>query len=79
VAVGQADGPAAGLAIVDGLVRDGELASYHLLPTVRGDFLERLGRHDEARAAFETAASLTGNTRERGMLMRRAEAAANRQ
>jgi RNA polymerase sigma factor (sigma-70 family) len=76
VAVGQADGPAAGLAIVDGLVKAGELESYHLLPTVRGDFLERLGRHDEARAAFEMAASLTANTRERGMLMRRAEAAA---
>jgi len=78
VAVGQADGPAAGLAIVDGLVRDGGLENYHLLPTVRGDFLERLGRHDEARIAFEAAANLTANTRERSMLMRRAEAAANR-
>jgi RNA polymerase sigma factor (sigma-70 family) len=77
VAVGQADGPAAALAIVDSLVQAGELASYHLLPTVRGDLLERLGRHDEARAAFETAASLTANTRERAMLMRRAAAAEN--
>jgi predicted RNA polymerase sigma factor len=77
VAVGQAEGPAAGLAIVEDLARAGELASYHLLPTVRGDFLERLGRHDEARVAFETAAGLTANTRERAMLMRRAAAAEN--
>ena len=78
VAVGQADGPAAGLAIIENLVKAGELESYHLLPTVRGDLLERLGRHDEARAAFEMAATLTANTRERSMLMRRAEAAADR-
>ncbi len=78
VAVGQADGPAAGLAIVDRLVEGGALKTYHLLPTVRGDLLERLGRHDEARVAFEMAASLTANTRERGMLMRRAEAAASK-
>jgi predicted RNA polymerase sigma factor len=48
-----------------------------LLPTVRGDFLERLGRYDEARAAFEAAAQLAANTRERDMLERRAEAAKN--
>jgi len=77
VAVGQADGPAAGLAIIDGLVSGGELASYHLLPTVRGDFLDKLGRNEEARAAFESAAALTANKREREMLQRRAARAAN--
>jgi RNA polymerase sigma factor (sigma-70 family) len=78
VAVGMADGPAAGLAIVEALVEGGELRNYHLLPTVRGDLLERLGRHDEARAAFETAAGMTANTREQEMLKRRAAAAASR-
>jgi predicted RNA polymerase sigma factor len=73
----MAEGPAAGLAIVEGLAGEPALKGYHLLPTVRGDFLERLGRHDEARAAFESAASLTGNKREREMLKRRAAAAAN--
>src|SRR5262249_15185486 len=76
VAVGMADGPAAGLAIVDGLIGASELRNYHLLPTVRGDLLERLGRHDEARAAFEAAANLTANAREQEMLKRRAAAAA---
>ena len=78
VAVGMVDGPAAGLAIVEALVEGGELRNYHLLPTVRGDLLERLGRHDEARAAFETAAGMTANTREQEMLKRRAAAAASR-
>jgi RNA polymerase sigma factor (sigma-70 family) len=78
VAVGMADGPAAGLAIVEALVEGGELRNYHLLPTVRGDLLERLGRHEEARAAFETAAGMTANTREQEMLKRRAAAAASR-
>jgi RNA polymerase sigma factor (sigma-70 family) len=78
VAVGMADGPVAGLAIVEALVEGGELRNYHLLPTVRGDLLERLGRHDEARAAFETAAGMTANTREQEMLKRRAAAAASR-
>jgi RNA polymerase sigma factor (sigma-70 family) len=77
VAVGMADGPAAGLAIVDRLADAGELRSYHLLPTVRGDFLERLGRREEARAAFESAAQLTGNKREQEMLRRRAARAEN--
>jgi predicted RNA polymerase sigma factor len=78
VAVGMAEGPAAGLAIVEELTKSGELGNYHLLPTVRGDFLERLGRHDEARAAFEAAAQLTANTREQAMLKRRAAAAASK-
>jgi RNA polymerase sigma factor (sigma-70 family) len=78
VAVGMAEGPAAGLAIVEGLTKSGELGNYHLLPTVRGDFLERLGHHDEARAAFEAAAKLTANTREQAMLKRRAAAAASK-
>jgi RNA polymerase sigma factor (sigma-70 family) len=77
VAVGMAEGAAAGLAIVEALRDAPELSSYHLLPTVLGDFLERLGRHDEARAAFEAAVKLTGNGRERTMLKRRAAAAAD--
>jgi RNA polymerase sigma factor (sigma-70 family) len=76
VAVGMADGPAAGLAIVDGLTEAPALRNYHLLPTVRADFLEKLGRYDEAQAAFEAAAQLTANIRERNMLERRAAAAA---
>jgi predicted RNA polymerase sigma factor len=72
VAVGMADGPAAGLAIADRLAETVELRSYHLLPAVRGDLLERLGRHAEASAAFESAAPLTGNRREQAMLRRRA-------
>ena len=77
VAVGMAEGPAAGLAIVDGLAGEPALKGYHLLPAVRGDLLERLGRCEEARAAFESAAGLTANEREREMLMRRAVAAQN--
>jgi predicted RNA polymerase sigma factor len=75
VAVGMAEGPVEGLAIVDGLANEPVLKGYHLLPTVRGDFLERLGRHDEARAAFESAARLTANKREQEMLKRRAATA----
>jgi RNA polymerase sigma factor (sigma-70 family) len=78
VAVGMSDGPGAGLAIVDRLIEAAELRNYHLLPTVRGDLLERLGRHAEARAAFEAAAGMTANTREQDMLRRRAAAAADR-
>ena len=78
VAVGMAEGPAAGLAITDKLSDAPELRDYHLLPTVRGDFLEKLGRYDEARAAFEAAARLTANTRERDMLKRRAASAASK-
>jgi RNA polymerase sigma factor (sigma-70 family) len=72
VAVGMAEGPAAALAIVDGLAHEPVLKTYHLLPSVRGDLLHKLGRFAEARAAFETAASLAGNTREQEFLRRRA-------
>ncbi|MEU3452848.1 RNA polymerase sigma factor [Micromonospora sp. NPDC006766] len=74
VAVAQADGPAAGLVLARALADDPALAAYHLLPSVLGDLLARLGRHDEARAEFERAASLTGNARERALLLDRAAA-----
>jgi RNA polymerase sigma factor (sigma-70 family) len=74
VAVGMASGPAAGLALVDALTSERSLANYHLLPSVRGDFLKKLGRFNEARAEFERAASLTRNTRERELLLDRARA-----
>jgi RNA polymerase sigma factor (sigma-70 family) len=74
VAVSRAYGPAAGLALADALAGVPALAGYHLLPTVRGDLLEQLGRRDEARSAFERAASLTRNERERALLLARAEA-----
>ncbi|MCX5589413.1 RNA polymerase sigma factor [Streptomyces erythrochromogenes] len=74
VAVSMADGPAAALPLVDALAREPALNSYHLLPSVRGDLLERLGRPDEARAEFERAASLTRNEQERTLLLRRAAA-----
>ncbi len=72
VAVGMAFGPAAGLELVDALASEPVLRSYHLLPAVRGDLLEKLGRVAEARAEFERAASLTRNVRERALLMERA-------
>ena len=72
VAVGMAEGPAAALAIVDRLAGEPALRSYHLLSSVRGDLLHRLGRHEEARAALEAAAALTGNRREHDLLLRRA-------
>lgn len=72
VAVGMAEGPAAGLAIVDRLMTEPALKTYHLLPSVRGDLLAKLGRYAEARAAFETAATMAGNSRERDFLLRRA-------
>ena len=75
VAVGMAFGPEAGLAIVDGLMDEPSLKSYHLLPSVRGDLLAKLGRSEEARAEFTRAASLTRNAREREMLLARAESA----
>jgi len=75
VALAMHMGPAAGLAIVDELRREPALARYHLLPSVRGDLLEKLGRHDEARAEFERAASLTQNAREQALLLDRAAAA----
>ncbi|MFD7315393.1 RNA polymerase sigma factor [Streptomyces sp. NPDC059883] len=72
VAVSMAEGPAAGLRLVDALAEGPALKDYHLLPSVRGDLLERLGRGHEARAEFERAASLTRNARERGLLLERA-------
>jgi predicted RNA polymerase sigma factor len=68
----MAEGPEAALVIVDGLADEGALKSYHLLPSVRGDLLHKLGRYDEASAAFEAAAELAGNAREREFLKRRA-------
>jgi predicted RNA polymerase sigma factor len=72
VAVGMAEGPAAGLAIADAIVATGSLDRYHLLPSVRADFLVKLGRVDEARQELERAASLTQNVRERALLVDRA-------
>ena len=74
VAVAMADGPAAALPIVDSLADDPALRNYHLLPSVRGDLLARLGRHAEARAEFEHAAAMTANAAERAHLLRRAAA-----
>ncbi|MET9261412.1 RNA polymerase sigma factor [Amycolatopsis sp. NPDC004079] len=73
VAVSMAEGPEAGLALVDKLLTEPALKNYHLLPSVRGDFLYKLGRRDEARAEFERAAKMTGNERERALLLERAE------
>ncbi|MGH7621428.1 MAG: RNA polymerase sigma factor, partial [Gemmatimonadaceae bacterium] len=72
VDVAMAFGPAAGLALADTLVSEPALKSYHLLPSVRGDFLLKLGRLDEARAELRRAASLTRNARERDLLLARA-------
>lgn len=72
VAVSMAEGPAAALALVDALAADPALKAYHLLPSVRGDLLERMGRTDEARAEFVRAAELTRNERERALLLDRA-------
>ncbi len=72
VAVGMAHGPAAGLEAVDALAGERALEGYHLLPAVRGDFLFKLGRFDEARSELERAASLTNNERERELLRERA-------
>lgn len=72
VAVGMAEGPEAALAIVDNLVHEPALKNYHLLGSVRGDLLHKLGRFQEARAAFEAAATLAGNSREQDFLRRRA-------
>jgi predicted RNA polymerase sigma factor len=76
VALAMAFGPAAGLELVDALTSEPSLKGYHLLPSVRGDLLAKLGRIDEARAEFEHAASLTRNTRERELLLERAAACA---
>jgi len=74
VAFGMAFGPAAGLELVDALASEPALARYHLLPSVRGDLLVKLGRLEEARGEFERAASLTKNARERKLLLERAAA-----
>jgi predicted RNA polymerase sigma factor len=75
VAVSMASGPAAGLELVDALGSEPALKNYHLLPSVRGDLLAKLGRADEARREFERAASLTRNARERELLLERARRA----
>jgi predicted RNA polymerase sigma factor len=77
VAVGMAFGAAAGLHLVDQLTRDPTLHRYHLLPSVRGDLLARLGRHREAQAEFLRAAALAHNERERQLLQVRAAASAH--
>jgi RNA polymerase sigma factor (sigma-70 family) len=77
VAVGMAEGPAAALAIVDRIAEEPALKTYHLLGSVRGDLLFKLGRYTEARAALEAAAELAGNTREQELLRRRAAEAAD--
>jgi RNA polymerase sigma-70 factor (ECF subfamily) len=77
VAVGMAFGPQAGLEIIDALIADRALAGYHLLPSVRGDLLAKLGRRKEARAELERAASLTRNERERTLLLGRARTMAD--
>jgi predicted RNA polymerase sigma factor len=74
VAVSMAFGPEAGLEVLEPLLSEPSLKGYHLLPSVRGDFLAKLGRWAEARAELERAASLTQNERERSMLLERAEA-----
>ncbi|MGW9330977.1 RNA polymerase sigma factor [Bosea sp. NPDC055594] len=75
VAVAMAEGPAAGLALVDALAAAPALKNYHLLPSVRADLLAKLGRHDEAQAEFRRAAGMTRNRRERDLLLGRAETA----
>jgi len=72
VALAMAFGPAAGLEVVDALISEPSLKDYHLLPSVRGDLLTKLGRFEEARGELERAASLTRNARERTLLLRRA-------
>jgi RNA polymerase sigma factor (sigma-70 family) len=74
VAISMASGPAAALPLIDALTTDPALKTYHLLPSVRGDLLHKLGRHQEARAEFERAAALTRNARERTLLLNRAKA-----
>jgi RNA polymerase sigma factor (sigma-70 family) len=76
VAVAMAFGPAAGLEVVDRLTAEPSLRAYHLLPSVRGDLLKRLGRFGEARAEFERAAAITLNVRERDLLLDRAQSCA---
>jgi RNA polymerase sigma factor (sigma-70 family) len=77
VAVGMAEGPQVALSMLDRLAGEPALRTYHLLPTVRGDLLHKLGRYEEAHAVFETAAALTDNKREHDLLKRRAAESAN--
>jgi RNA polymerase sigma-70 factor (ECF subfamily) len=77
VAVGMAEGPAAGLALADALTTEPTLKNYHLLPAVRADFLAKLGRSDEACSEFKRAAELTRNERERALLLERAAGCEN--
>jgi predicted RNA polymerase sigma factor len=72
VAIGMAYGPAAGLALVDELLAEPALKAYHLLPSMRGDLLEKLGRYSEARSEYERAAALAQNARDRTLLLERA-------
>jgi predicted RNA polymerase sigma factor len=74
VALAMLFGPEAGLAIVDALGEEPALRAYHLLPSVRGDLLAKLGRNGEARAEFERAAAMTRNAQEQALLLRRAKA-----
>jgi predicted RNA polymerase sigma factor len=76
VAISMVEGPEAALDIIESLIDEPALKDYHLLPSVRGDLLYKLGRYDEARRAFEAAAALAENKRERDFLMRRAGEAA---
>jgi len=78
VAVGMAFGPARGLELADALTSRPELRNYHLLPSVRADFLAKLGRQEESRAEFTRAASLTSNAAERAVLLKRAAACSSR-
>lgn len=73
VVLSMAYGPAAGLELADSLMQEPALKNYHLLPSVRGDLLAKLGRHEEARAEFERAAALTNNKQERALLLARAK------
>jgi len=79
VAVAMASGPGAGLELIDALASEPSLKSYHLLPSVRGDFLFKLNRFNEARAEFERAAALARNARERDLLLARAQASTQTQ
>lgn len=74
-AVAMATGPASALRIIDELASSGALRGYHLLPATRGELLRRLGREEEARSEFATAAALAGNDRERALLERKAQGA----
>jgi RNA polymerase sigma-70 factor (ECF subfamily) len=78
VAIGMASSPAAALELVDAISEEPALSEYHLLPTVRGDLLEKLGRNAEAGREFQRAAALTGNARERAVLLRRMAACASK-